>query len=344
MRVVVTGGAGFIGSEFVLQAVADPTTRVVVVDKLTYSANINSLAVAANRPNFRFVHADVCDYSAIGRLLEEEQPHAVVHLAAETHVDRSIVVSSPFIETNIAGTHSLLEATRLYWSALHGRLQKEFRFLHVSTDEVFGSLGPEGHFTETTRYDPSSPYSASKAAADHLVSAWYRTYGLPTLTANCSNNYGPRQFPEKLIPLMIVNALEGRPLPIYGDGLNVRDWIHVSDHVRALNLVLSKGRPGQSYLIGARAERRNIDIVTLICDYLDEKVPHPGRRDLIRFVEDRLGHDRHYAIDPTKIETELGWRPEQSFETALKSTIDWYLDNRAWWEPLMDAHEARATQ
>jgi dTDP-glucose 4,6-dehydratase len=277
------------------------------------------------------------------RVLTEERPHAIAHLAAETHVDRSITGSSPFIETNIAGTHSLLEAARLYWETLHGEPRELFRFLNVSTDEVFGSLGLDGYFSEVTPYDPSSPYSASKAAADHLVSAWHRTYGLPAITANCSNNYGPRQFPEKLIPLMIINALEGKNLPVYGDGLNVRDWIHVSDHVRGLRAVLERGRPGQSYAIGARAERRNIDIVRAICDHLDVVVPCNGsRRNLIRFVDDRLGHDRRYAIDSSKIETELGWRPQQDFETGLKHTIDWYLANRDWWTPLLVS--ARAAQ
>jgi dTDP-glucose 4,6-dehydratase len=335
LKLIVTGGAGFIGSALTLYLLGEGH-EVCVVDSFTYAANPASLAQAESNPRFRLIRQDIRDFAKMSELVASQRPDAILHLAAESHVDRSITGSAPFIETNIVGTYSLLEAARSYWSNLGGEAAKAFNFLHVSTDEVYGSLGPEGFFVEHSPYDPSSPYSASKAAADHLVQAWGRTYGLPILVANCSNNYGPRQFPEKLIPLTILNALHGKPLPVYGDGLNVRDWLHVEDHARALHTILTKGKPGERYAIGARSERRNIDVVNTICSHLDKVVarsqPH---RELIEFVKDRPGHDRRYAIDPSKIERELGWRPIHSFETGLAATIDWYIANRAWWAPLL---------
>jgi dTDP-glucose 4,6-dehydratase len=336
MKVMVTGGAGFIGSALVHHLVEQGEDEVVVVDCFTYAANPASLQPLEGHSGFRLIRQDIRDARAVMALIMSERPDAMMHLAAETHVDRSISGSAPFIETNIIGTWALLEASRALVASLDGPAKERFRFLHVSTDEVFGSLGETGAFSEDTPYDPSSPYSASKAASDHLVTAWSRTYGLQVLLANCSNNYGPRQYPEKLIPLTILNALEGLPLPVYGDGLNVRDWLHVEDHVRALDLILRKGRPGERYAIGARAERQNIELVRAICDRLDQVVPPLGkpRRELITYVTDRLGHDRRYAIDPSKIEAELGWRPKENLETGLASTIDWYLANPSWWAPL----------
>jgi dTDP-glucose 4,6-dehydratase len=310
---------------------------VLNVDKLTYAANLESLEEVEGAPNYAFVQGDICDRALIARLFDEFAPDAVMHLAAESHVDRSITGSAAFVETNIVGTHVLLECARAYWDRLPADRKSRFRFLHVSTDEVFGSLGEDGSFTEETRYDPRSPYSASKAASDHLVRAWQHTYGLPTMISNCSNNYGPYHFPEKLIPLIILNALEGKRLPVYGDGSNVRDWLYVDDHAAALKLIVERGEPGATYCVGARSERRNIDVVHQICDVLDERAPNAeigARRSLITFVADRPGHDHRYAIDCAKLERELGWRPQQSFETGIVQTIDWYLARRDWWEPI----------
>jgi dTDP-glucose 4,6-dehydratase len=335
LKLIVTGGAGFIGSALTLHLLAEGN-EVCVVDSFTYAANPASLRLVESSPWFRLVRQDIRDFAKMSELVAAVQPDAIMHLAAESHVDRSIKGSAPFIETNIVGTYSLLEAARSYWADLRGEAAELFRFIHISTDEVYGSLGSEGAFVEQSPYDPSSPYSASKAAADHLAQAWRRTYGLPTIVANCSNNYGPRQFPEKLIPLTILNALHGKALPVYGDGLNVRDWLHVEDHVRALDAVLHKGRPGERYVIGARSERRNIDVVNAICGLLDQAAPSARpRRELIIFVRDRLGHDRRYAIDPSKIESELGWRPRHSFEDGLARTVDWYIANPDWWTPLL---------
>lgn len=332
MRLLVTGGAGFIGSAVVRHFVGIGT-HVINVDALTYAGNLDSLADVAKAPNHAFEHADICDAAAMKRIFAAYRPDAVMHLAAESHVDRSIDGSAAFIQTNIVGTHVLLETARLYWNELEGEAKTRFRFHHVSTDEVYGSLGPGGAFVETTPYEPSSTYSATKAGSDHLVRALHHTYGLPVLVSNCSNNYGPRQFPEKLIPLTILHALEGKTLPVYGTGENVRDWLYVEDHVAALEVILAGGRPGETYNVGGGAERRNIDVVRAICALMDEL--SPGTRphsDLIRFVADRPGHDFRYAIDATKIRTELGWHPRETFETGLKRTVLWYLENRRWWE------------
>jgi dTDP-glucose 4,6-dehydratase len=315
--------------------VLDKGWQVLNLDKLTYAANLKSLATIELDVNYKFVRADICDREVLNAQFAEFAPDAVMHLAAESHVDRSIAGSAEFIRTNVNGTHVLLEAARAYWSKLQGSAKERFRFLHISTDEVYGSLGPTGLFHELTPYDPRSPYSASKAASDHLVSAWHHTYGLPAVISNCSNNYGPFHFPEKLIPLVILNALEGQPLPVYGDGLNIRDWLYVEDHVRALVLVLTKGRPGHNYNVGGRSERTNLQVVHAVCDVLDELRPgNRSRRDLIKFVPDRPGHDRRYAIDPSKIELELGWHSSETFETGLRKTVQWYLDNPQWWQPL----------
>jgi dTDP-glucose 4,6-dehydratase len=341
MKVLVTGGAGFIGSAVVRLLVRELGVDVINLDALTYAGNLNSLASVVTSPHYRFVHGDIRDGALLTRLFRDEQPDAVLHLAAESHVDRSIDGPAAFIDTNISGTYTLLEAARAYWSALPAERQGTFRFHHVSTDEVYGSLGPEGLFTETTPYQPNSPYSASKAASDHLVRAWGHTYGLPTLITNCSNNFGPFHFPEKLIPLTILNGLEGKPLTIYGDGLNVRDWLFVEDHARALWQVLTRGRVGEVYNIGCRAERTNIEVVRQICDLLDGLMPGPSsRRSLITYVQDRPGHDARYAIDTTKIETELGWHPRETFESALDRTVRWYLENRPWWENIRARHYA----
>ena len=337
MRILVTGGAGFIGSALCRHLLAVDGCAVLNVDKLTYAANPASLDDVAALPAYRFLRADICARTDMDAAFASFRPDAVVHLAAESHVDRSITGPEDFVRTNVLGTQTLLEAARAHWEGLPADARQRFRFLHVSTDEVYGSLGPEGLFTEESPYDPSSPYAASKAAADHLAMAWHRTYGLPVLVSNCSNNYGPRQFPEKLIPLTILNALDGRALPVYGAGDNVRDWLHVDDHARALHLVLARGRPGRAYNIGARAERTNIAVVRGICAAMDRLVPAgaPHAR-LIAFVPDRPGHDRRYAIDATRISTELGWRPAIGFEEGLERTVAWYLDNPSWWRPLRE--------
>ena len=338
MRILVTGGAGFIGSALVRHLVLERGATVLVVDKLTYAGDRRSLRDCEERPGFGFLQADICDAERMRAALAEFRPDAVAHLAAESHVDRSITSAAPFIHTNVTGSFVLLEAARAYWQGLDPAARAAFRFLHVSTDEVYGSLPEDGSlFTEATSYDPRSPYSASKAASDHLARAWFHTYGLPTVVTNCSNNYGPYHFPEKLIPLIILNALEGTRLPVYGDGGNVRDWLFVEDHARALATVLARGVPGETYNIGGHSERRNLQVVHAICDTLDRLVPAPRpRRSLIDFVPDRPGHDRRYAIDATKIERDLGWRPQESFESGLERTVGWYVANDWWWRPLRE--------
>ncbi|MCK0198007.1 dTDP-glucose 4,6-dehydratase [Ancylobacter sp. 6x-1] len=337
MRVLVTGGAGFIGSAVCRHLVDDLGHEVVNVDALTYAANLASLDPIASSPLYTFEKADIRDRAAMDTLLARHQPDAVMHLAAESHVDRSIAAAAVFLETNIMGTATLLEAVRAYLDRASPERRDAFRMLHISTDEVYGSLGPDGLFTESTPYDPSSPYSASKAASDHLVRAWTRTYGLPCVISNCSNNYGPYHFPEKLIPLVILNALEGRDLPVYGDGSNIRDWLYVEDHARALVMVLTRGRIGEKYNIGGRNERTNLAVVETICTHLDAMRPrNASHRDLIRFVTDRPGHDHRYAIDATKTETEIGWLAQESFDTGIEKTVRWYLDNEAWWRPLRE--------
>ena len=335
MKILVTGGAGFIGSAVVRLAIARGHS-VVNLDALTYAACLENVASVATSPRYAFEHADIRDRAALARVFATHHPDAVMHLAAESHVDRSIDGPDSFISTNVTGTYELLEAARSYWTAA-GR-PETFRFHHISTDEVFGSLGPTGQFTETTPYDPRSPYSASKAASDHLVQAWHHTYGLPVVMTNCSNNYGPFHFPEKLIPVIILNALAGRPLPIYGDGSNVRDWLYVEDHAEALLLVLNQGRVGRSYNIGGENERTNLELVHTLCAILDAKRPKPqgSHADQITFVTDRPGHDARYAIDPTRIREELGWRPSVTVEEGLARTVDWYLANEDWWRPLQD--------
>jgi dTDP-glucose 4,6-dehydratase len=332
--ILVTGGAGFIGSNFILQWLAAETSAVINLDKLTYAGNPANLASVSADRRYRFLQGDICDRDLVAELLITHKPCAIVHFAAESHVDRSIHGPDDFVRTNVNGTFSLLEQSRAYWSGLTGDARERFRFLHVSTDEVYGSLGANDHpFTENTRYAPNSPYSASKAAADHLARAYFHTYGLPVVTTNCSNNYGPFQFPEKLIPLVILHALAGKPIPVYGDGHNVRDWLFVEDHCDAIRKVLLRGRAGETYNIGGRNEIKNLDVVNTVCSVLDELrptnsvVPH---RNLIKFVTDRPGHDRRYAIDATKIESELGWKPRETFETGIRRTIQWYLDNEAW--------------
>jgi dTDP-glucose 4,6-dehydratase len=337
MKLLVTGGAGFIGSAVCRLFVGELGIEVLNVDKLTYAANLASLGAIEHEPRYRFDRADICDRTRIAALLAEFAPDAVLHLAAESHVDRSIDGPGDFIRTNIEGTYTLLDAALDYWRSLPAARAQRFRFHHVSTDEVFGSLGPAGRFSEASRYEPNSPYAASKAAADHLVRAWHATFGLPIVLSNCSNNYGPYHFPEKLIPLAILKAVHGEPIPIYGRGDNVRDWLYVEDHARALYAVLTAGRPGASYNIGGDGERTNLAVVTAICDLLDELLPDAAHRPhakLIQFVADRPGHDRRYAIDAGKIRAELGWRPRQSFASGLRQTVRWYLDNRWWWEPI----------
>jgi dTDP-glucose 4,6-dehydratase len=329
--ILVTGGAGFIGANFVLDWLAQVGEPLVNLDKLTYAGNLGNLASAAADPRHAFVRGDIGDRTLVASLLAAHRPRAIVNLAAETHVDRSIHGPEAFIETNVVATHSLLETVKTWWSALPAVEKAAFRFLHVSTDEVYGSLDPaDPAFCETTPYSPSSPYAASKAASDHLVRAYHHTYGLPTLTTNCSNNYGPRQFPEKLIPLMIVNAIAGKPLPVYGDGRNIRDWLYVGDHCVALRAVLAHGQPGATYNVGGGAEMTNLDVVHAICSALRDRKPGRDYAAQIAFVRDRPGHDRRYAIDATKIRTELGWTPGESFESGMRQTIAWYLDNDAW--------------
>ena len=330
--ILVTGGSGFIGSAVVRLLLRESEAVIVNVDKLTYAANPLALEGAERHERYRFEHADIADGSGMRAILARHRPDAVMHLAAETHVDRSIDGPADFIRTNILGTYTLLEAAREHWSSLPRDEAAGFRFHHISTDEVFGSLGPEGLFTETTPYDPNSPYSASKASSDHLVRAWHATYGLPVVLSNCSNNYGPWQFPEKLIPLMIIKALRGERLPVYGRGENIRDWLHVDDHAQALWLILQRGRLGESYNVGGGAERRNIDVVEAICDLVDELAGPADRRRLVSYVSDRPGHDRRYAIDASKITSELGWTPQQSFESGLRATVRWYLEHREWWQ------------
>ncbi len=337
MKIIITGGAGFIGSALVRYLIADIGANVTVIDKLTYAANLDSLARVSDDPNYKLIQHDICDLDAMRRIFDDVAPDLVMHLAAESHVDRSITGSKAFVETNIMGTYSLLEAAREYWSNLSGAEKDGFRFLHVSTDEVYGSLGATGLFEETTAYDPSSPYSASKAASDHLAVAWHRTYGLPIVISNCSNNYGPYQFPEKLIPLMILNALEQKPLPVYGDGSNVRDWLYVDDHAKALFLAATKGQPGEKYNVGGNNERTNLEVVQTICCALDELRPNGSAySNLIEFVTDRPGHDHRYAIDATKITRELGWAARENFDTGIIKTVKWYLENEAWWSKLRD--------
>ncbi|MBZ5682150.1 MAG: dTDP-glucose 4,6-dehydratase [Acidobacteriia bacterium] len=330
--ILVTGGAGFIGSNFILQRMKQSTEHIVNLDKLTYAGNLRNLESVSSDRRYEFVHGDIADRELVRRLLERCQPCAIVHFAAESHVDRSIRGPDDFIRTNVDGTFALLEETRAYWSSM-SEDRDRFRFLHVSTDEVYGSLGPnDPPFSETTPYAPNSPYSASKAASDHLVRAYHHTYGLPTLTTNCSNNYGRFQFPEKLIPLMILNARDGKSLPVYGDGKNVRDWLYVDDHCQAISTVLEKGRPGETYNIGGWNEKRNLEVVETICDIVDEIAPRSGtpRRELITFVKDRPGHDRRYAMDARKIERDLGWRPRETFESGIRKTVRWYLENDDW--------------
>ncbi|WOJ90535.1 dTDP-glucose 4,6-dehydratase [Methylocapsa polymorpha] len=337
MRILVTGGAGFIGSALCRRLVRDVGVKVLNVDKLTYAGNLASLREIDGDPNYSFLDADICDRTAMEAAFAAFRPDGVMHLAAESHVDRSITGAGEFVATNVVGTFTLLEAALGYWSKLDASMQDRFRFLHVSTDEVYGSLGSDGLFQETTPYDPSSPYSATKAAADHLARAWHRTYGLPVVISNCSNNYGPYHFPEKLIPLIILNALHDKPLPVYGDGSNVRDWLFVDDHAGALFTILTRGRLGEKYNVGGRNERRNIDIVRRICEILDRLAPSSKPREtLITFVPDRPGHDQRYAIDAGKLEAELGWRANETFETGIEKTVAWYLSNEWWWRPLRE--------
>lgn len=339
MRVLVTGGAGFIGSALARHLLVDKQYEVLVVDKLTYAGTLTSLRDLESVPGYRFLKADICDERAIAQAFAEFQPDRVMHLAAESHVDRSIVGAKAFIDTNIFGTFCMLECARRYWEALTKSRRATFRFLHVSTDEVYGSLDDGGLFSEDTAYRPSSPYSASKAASDHLANAWGHTYGLPVLISNCSNNYGPYQFPEKLIPLTILNALEGKALPVYGAGKNVRDWLYVDDHAVALDLIIERGRLGETYNVGGRNEQKNIDVVERICRILDEVRPTVMRyASLISHVADRPGHDARYAIDATKLETELGWRAAETFDTGISKTVLWYLENRWWWAPLREKY------
>lgn len=330
--ILVTGGAGFIGSNFILQSAQEDSSSIINLDKLTYAGNLRNLESIADNGRYEFVHGDIADRELVRQILQKNKPKAIVHFAAESHVDRSIRGPGAFIATNIDGTFALLEETREYWSALPEDRRGQFRFVHVSTDEVYGSLGPnDPPFSESTPYAPNSPYAASKAASDHLVRAYHHTYGFPTLTTNCSNNYGRFQFPEKLIPLMILNALEGKPLPVYGDGQNVRDWLYVEDHCAAIATVLRLGKPGETYNIGGWNEKPNLEIVQTICDLVDDLSPRAGsRRELITYVKDRPGHDRRYAMDARKIERELGWRPKETFETGIRKTVSWYLQNETW--------------
>ena len=344
--ILVTGGAGFIGSAVVRHIIQDTPYHVVNLDKLTYAGNLESLNSVSDSPRYQFEQADICDRSAMERIFAQYRPDVVMHLAAESHVDRSIDGPAAFIETNIIGTYTLLEAARNYWNTLESQAKAAFRFHHISTDEVYGDLeGPDSLFTETTPYAPSSPYSASKASSDHLVRAWRRTYGLPTLITNCSNNYGPFHFPEKLIPLMILNALAGKPLPVYGKGEQIRDWLYVEDHARALVKVATEGAVGETYNIGGHNERKNIDVVHTLCDLLEELVPNKPAgvahyRDLITYVADRPGHDLRYAIDASKIAHDLGWVPQETFESGIRKTVIWYLENETWWRRVQDGSYA----
>jgi dTDP-glucose 4,6-dehydratase len=342
MKILVTGGAGFIGSAVVRHIINNTGDSVINVDKLTYAGNLESLESIANSPRYIFEQADICDKTALERIFQTHQPDAVMHLAAESHVDRSIDGPSAFIETNIVGTYILLETARAYWNQLSESKKSGFRFHHISTDEVYGDLeGTDDLFTETTPYAPSSPYSASKASSDHLVRAWLRTYGFPTIVTNCSNNYGPFHFPEKLIPLMILNALDGKPLPVYGNGMQIRDWLFVEDHARALYKVVTEGEIGETYNIGGHNEKANIEVVKTICSLLEELVPNKPQgvehyQDLITYVTDRPGHDVRYAIDAAKIGRELGWKPEETFESGIRKTVEWYLSNKKWWSRVLD--------
>lgn len=342
MRVIVTGGAGFIGSALVRHLVLVKGYEVLTIDALTYAGCEASLRTVEGKANHRFLNANICNRAVMDKAIAAFQPDRIMHLAAESHVDRSITEAADFIQTNIVGTFTLLEAARAHWNGLDAAAKEAFRFLHVSTDEVYGSLGEEGLFEEATPYDPSSPYSASKAASDHLAKAWQRTYSLPVVVSNCSNNYGPYHFPEKLIPLTILNALSGRALPVYGKGENVRDWLYVDDHARALDLIIEKGRPGETYNVGGRNERRNIDVVRRICAVLDELKPaNTPRENLIEFVTDRPGHDARYAIDATRLETELGWRAQENFDSGIEKTVRWYLENEWWWAPLQARYDGQ---
>ncbi len=343
MRILVTGGAGFIGSALTRRLIEQSEHEVLVYDALTYAGVLSSLETAAANPRYSFRKADICDPVAVQAAFTEFQPDVVAHLAAESHVDRSIDGPGAFVQTNLVGTFVMLQQALGYWQGLEDDRKSAFRFHHISTDEVFGSLGPEGAFTETTPYDPRSPYSASKAGSDHLVRAWGHTYGLPVLVTNCSNNYGPYHFPEKLIPLIIIRALGGEPLPVYGDGLNIRDWLFVEDHAAALQAVFERGRPGETYNVGGGAERTNIDVVRTICGVLDQLRPRAdglGYADQITFVSDRPGHDRRYAIDSSKIRTELGWEPAVTFEEGIAGTVRWYLDNETWWRDILESRYA----
>lgn len=335
MKILVTGGAGFIGSALIRYLISETGSQVLNLDKLTYAGNLASLKPIENSPNYAFVKADICDFELVKKTINEFVPNHIMHLAAESHVDRSITGAKDFIETNVIGSFNMLEAARQYWNNLEGNEKQNFRFLHVSTDEVYGSLGETGLFEEVTPYDPSSPYSASKAASDHLAKAWQRTYGFPVVVSNCSNNYGPYHFPEKLIPLNILNALEGKPITIYGKGENIRDWLYVDDHARALHLICSKGRLGETYNVGGRNERTNIEVIKRICALMDEYRPQNAPHEkLITYVTDRPGHDARYAIDATKLETELGWKAQENFDTGIEKTVKWYLENEEWWRPL----------
>lgn len=344
MRVLVTGGAGFIGSAVCRYLVLSQNATVLNIDKLTYASSLASLDPVTGSSLYHFLKADITDAPAMAAAFAQFQPDLVMHLAAESHVDRSIDGADPFIFTNVVGSFVMLQAALLYWRGLEGAKKDRFRYLHVSTDEVYGSLGDTGHFHETTAYDPRSPYSASKAASDHLAKAWFHTYGLPVVISNCSNNYGPYHFPEKLVPLTILNAMEGKPLPVYGNGLNIRDWLYVDDHARALALIATQGRPGETYNVGGNNERTNLDVVHAVCDLLDELTPGFAtgpRRGLITFVKDRPGHDQRYAIDATKLKCELGWSAQENFETGLRKTVEWYLSNRDWWQPLRDRYDGQ---
>nr|WP_275138651.1 dTDP-glucose 4,6-dehydratase [Vibrio furnissii] len=339
---MVTGGAGFIGSAVIRHILAKTKDSVINVDALTYAGNLESLPGAEENPRYVFEHVDITNLEALSRVFNEHKPDAVMHLAAESHVDRSIDGPAAFIQTNVIGTYNMLEAARAYWNQLDERAKQAFRFHHISTDEVYGDLeGTDDLFTETTSYEPSSPYSASKASSDHLVRAWLRTYGLPTIVTNCSNNYGPYHFPEKLIPLMILNALAGKPLPVYGNGMQIRDWLFVEDHARALYKVVTEGKVGETYNIGGHNEKANIEVVSTICELLEEFVPNKPDgvnlyKDLITYVKDRPGHDVRYAIDAAKIERELGWKPQETFESGIRKTVEWYLNNKTWWSRVLD--------